>query len=75
MFGAVNCQEFPGHPYCDQWRNAQEGSLMNLMVNCAEMPGHPMCDGWRNAQEAGLMNLMLEADSDSEDEEDMEVDT
>ena len=77
MLGAVNCQEYPGHPYCDQWRNAQEGSLMNLMIfapiviNCATLaPDHPMCVGWRHAQETGLLNLMALNDSDSEEDED-----
>ena len=61
---AINCQEYPGHPYCDKWRNAQETSLMNLKahfgaVNCQEYPGHPYCDGWRNGQEASLLNLNL----------------
>ena len=27
---AVNCAQYPGHPYCDGWRNAQEAGLQNL---------------------------------------------
>ena len=30
-FGGVDCNQYPGHPYCDSWRNAQEGSLQNLI--------------------------------------------